>query len=103
MNHLSGKIPTSLSRLNFLSFFNVSYNNLEGPIPTSTQLQGFNASAFEGNQKLCGAPLPNECLGTNGIDAGNKNNQDVDNGHEIRFIFPLRLDSLWDFGEFMVL
>ncbi|XP_021802307.1 receptor-like protein 2, partial [Prunus avium] len=82
VNHLSGKIPTSLRSLNFLSFFNVSYNNLEGPIPTSTQLQGFNASAFEGNQKLCGAHLPNECLGTNGIDAGNKNNQDVDNGHE---------------------
>ncbi|ONH89979.1 LOW QUALITY PROTEIN: hypothetical protein PRUPE_8G027500 [Prunus persica] len=68
VNHLSGKIPTSLRSLNFLSFFNVSYNNLEGQYQ---QLQGFNASAFEGNQKLC----------------GNKNNQDVDNGHEIPWFY----------------
>ncbi|XP_008245522.2 PREDICTED: receptor-like protein 2 [Prunus mume] len=61
MNHLSGEIPPSLTSLNFLSFLNVSYNNLEGPIPKSTQLQGFDASAFEGNPKLCGAPLQNEC------------------------------------------
>ncbi|PQM33868.1 receptor-like protein 2 [Prunus yedoensis var. nudiflora] len=54
-NHLSGIIPSSLASLNFLRYFNASYNNLEGPIPTSTQLQSFNASAFVGNPKLCGA------------------------------------------------
>ncbi|KAI5332999.1 hypothetical protein L3X38_023128 [Prunus dulcis] len=78
-NHLSGIIPSSLTSLNFLKYFNASYNNLEGPIPTGTQLQSFNASAFEGNPKLCGAPLPKKCGQNKSIDADNKNNKDVDN------------------------
>ncbi|XP_057954108.1 receptor-like protein 2 [Malania oleifera] len=60
-NHLSGQIPQSLTSLNFLSLLNVSDNNLQGPIPIGTQLQGFGASAYEGNPKLCGPPLPNPC------------------------------------------
>ncbi|XP_062016999.1 receptor-like protein 2 [Rosa rugosa] len=78
MNHLSGKIPASFTSLNFLSSFNVSYNNLGGPIPSSTQLQSFNASAFEGNLKLCGAPLPNKCQTTMGADAPDMSTQDAD-------------------------
>ncbi|KAM5582317.1 receptor-like protein 2 [Rosa sericea] len=78
MNHLSGKIPVSFTSLHFLSKFNVSYNNLEGPIPSSTQLQSFDASAFEGNLKLCGAPLPNKCQTTKGTDAPEMNTQDAD-------------------------
>ncbi|PQQ04707.1 receptor-like protein 2 [Prunus yedoensis var. nudiflora] len=57
-NALSGNIPSSLASLHFLHNLNVSYNDLRGPIPTSTQLQSLNASAFEGNPKLCGAPVP---------------------------------------------
>ncbi|CAL9017021.1 unnamed protein product [Prunus brigantina] len=53
MNHFSGIIPSSLASLNFLREFDVSYNNLEGSIPTGTQLQSFEASAFEANSKLC--------------------------------------------------
>ncbi|CAN6561104.1 unnamed protein product [Malus baccata var. baccata] len=78
MNRLSGNIPLSLASLYFLKSFNVSYNNLEGPIPTSTQLQSFNASAFEGNSKLCGSPLPNKCLPIKGIDVDSKNIQDYE-------------------------
>ncbi|TQE10436.1 hypothetical protein C1H46_003891 [Malus baccata] len=87
MNHLSGKIPWSMTSLNFLSSFNVSYNNLQGTIPTSTQIQSLDASAFEGNPKLCGAPLPNECRE---IDANHKNkvNQDADNkGDELPWFY----------------
>ncbi|VVA16590.1 PREDICTED: receptor [Prunus dulcis] len=79
-NHLSGIIPSSLTSLNFLREFNVSYNNLEGPIPTGTQLQSFNASAFEGNPKLCGAPLPNKCGPNKDMEVDKKNNKDVENG-----------------------
>ncbi|CAL2247292.1 unnamed protein product [Prunus armeniaca] len=79
MNHLSGIIPSSLARLNFLKEFNALYNNLEGPIPTGTQLQSFNAFTFEENPKLCGAPLPNKCGPSKGIDTDNKNNKDMDN------------------------
>ncbi|KAB2634075.1 receptor-like protein 2 [Pyrus ussuriensis x Pyrus communis] len=60
-NNLSGEIPASLTSLNFLSTFSVAYNNLQGQIPLGTQLQGFNATAFEGNPGLCGSPLPNKC------------------------------------------
>ncbi|KAM2306591.1 hypothetical protein EV2_029622 [Malus domestica] len=78
-NRLLGEIPSSLSSLHFLSTFIVAYNNLEGSIPADTQLQGFNASAFEGNPKLCGTPLPNQYLSNNGNDADqNENNQDLD-------------------------
>ncbi|XP_034213204.1 receptor-like protein 2 [Prunus dulcis] len=89
-NHLSGTIPLSLVSLTFLKQFNVSYNNLQGPIPTGTQLQSFNASAFEGNPKLCGAPLANKCSRPNkGIDEDNKkNNKDMNNGlHQIPWFY----------------
>ncbi|KAJ0605184.1 putative non-specific serine/threonine protein kinase [Helianthus annuus] len=61
VNYLSGELPMSLSGLNSLSSFNVSYNNLIGIIPTGTQIQTFNESSFIGN-KLCGAPLTNDCV-----------------------------------------
>ncbi|KAM5556095.1 receptor-like protein 2 [Rosa sericea] len=83
MNQLFGEIPDSLASLTFLSDFNVSYNNLEGPIPESTQLQSLTASAFEGNLKLCGRPLPNECQATKDIETNDENNQDVNNEHKI--------------------
>ncbi|BBH01685.1 disease resistance family protein / LRR family protein [Prunus dulcis] len=69
-----------MTSVNFLEEFSASYNNLEGPIPIGTQLQSFNSSAFEGNPKLCGAPLPNKCGPSKGIDANKKNNKDADNG-----------------------
>ncbi|XP_004296174.1 PREDICTED: tyrosine-sulfated glycopeptide receptor 1-like [Fragaria vesca subsp. vesca] len=74
MNHLSGEIPASLAHLSFLSSLNVSYNNLEGEIPKSTQLQGLNVSAFEGNPKLCGSPLLNPCQPFNGTDSDDDKN-----------------------------
>ena len=56
-NRLSGKIPTSLARLNYLGMLDLSNNNLSGKIPLSTQLQSFDASAYSGNPQLCGIPL----------------------------------------------
>jgi Leucine-rich repeat (LRR) protein len=78
-NRLSGEIPTSLSSLHFLSKFSVANNNLHGPIPSGTQLQSFDASAYEGNPGLCGPPLPHECAHI----VSNK-----DNGHRIPW-FPI--------------
>ncbi|XP_031266129.1 receptor-like protein EIX2 [Pistacia vera] len=57
-NQLSGEIPSSISKLTSLSHLNLSNNNLFGNIPSSTQILGFDASCFTGNE-LCGAPLPN--------------------------------------------
>ena len=41
----------------------MSNNNLSGKIPTSPQLDTFNASSYEGNPNLCRAPHPKKCLG----------------------------------------
>jgi Leucine-rich repeat (LRR) protein len=71
-NRLSGEIPASLSSLHFLSRFSVANNNLHGEIPSGTQLQTFNASAYEGNLGLCGPPLPHGCAHIV------SNNQDID-------------------------
>ncbi|XP_018828160.1 receptor-like protein EIX2 isoform X2 [Juglans regia] len=60
-NQLYGEIPMSISNLNFLSQLDLSANNLSGKIPTGTQIQSLDASAFLGNPKLCGSPLPNKC------------------------------------------
>lgn len=56
-NSLSGEIPVQLASLSFLSYLNLSFNHLKGKIPTSTQLQSFPASSFEGNDGLYGPPL----------------------------------------------
>lgn len=61
-NQFSGAIPVAMGDLNFLSYLNVSYNNLSGQIPSSTQLQSFDASAFIGNPALCGPPVTHKCL-----------------------------------------
>ncbi|XP_004310280.1 PREDICTED: tyrosine-sulfated glycopeptide receptor 1-like [Fragaria vesca subsp. vesca] len=85
-NHLSGKIPSSLTSLNFLSNLNVSYNNLEGQIPKGTQIQGFDVSLFEGNPKLCGLPLPNECPTIKGIESIDDLDVDNDNEHQTAWV-----------------
>ncbi|CAL8159859.1 unnamed protein product [Prunus armeniaca] len=86
-NHLSGAIPSSLSNLHFLASFSVAYNNLHGPVPSGTQLQGFNATAFEGNPGLCGAPLPNECQQMNTSNNKTRNMEDVhDNWNRIPWL-----------------
>ncbi|MBA0771187.1 hypothetical protein Gotri_019691, partial [Gossypium trilobum] len=72
MNRLNSEIPPSFSNLNFLNHFNVSYNNLTGHIPTSTQLQSFENLSYVGNH-LCGPPLTKNCTSKNiPTDVGNK-------------------------------
>ncbi|KAJ4749754.1 LRR receptor-like serine/threonine-protein kinase GSO2 [Rhynchospora pubera] len=62
-NELSGSIPSSMADLTFLSHLNMSYNNLSGRIPSGHQLQTLNdPSIYEGNNGLCGFPLPIECF-----------------------------------------
>ncbi|KAL8494068.1 hypothetical protein ACS0TY_025024 [Phlomoides rotata] len=59
-NSLSGQIPNGFTLLSSLAYLNLSCNNLTGKIPESTQLLGFNASSFTGNN-LCGPPLTSHC------------------------------------------
>ncbi|MED6116175.1 hypothetical protein PIB30_097738 [Stylosanthes scabra] len=60
-NHMSGRIPSSLSKIDRLAMLDLSDNDLDGKIPIGTQLQSFNASAYEGNSNLCGEPLDKKC------------------------------------------
>ena len=60
-NHLSGKILPSVSNLTFLSYLDLSYNNFSSRIPSSTQLQSFDALSYVGSPQLCGDPLSKNC------------------------------------------
>ncbi|KAL5567838.1 hypothetical protein UlMin_024413 [Ulmus minor] len=62
-NQLSGRIPGSFSSLTSLSILDLSYNKLTGRIPSSTQLDGFFADPYFGNEGLCGPALNKSCLG----------------------------------------
>nr|GMD61796.1 receptor-like protein 12 [Ipomoea batatas] len=76
-NQLSGKIPSSFSSLCSLGVLDLSYNNLSGKIPSGTQLQGFNASCYVGNN-LCGPPVSQNCSVGDGKIPKNKNEGDDD-------------------------
>lgn len=54
-NHFDGQIPDFQQES--LNYFNVSGNELEGPIPNS--LSGMDSSSFSGNLELCGKPMGN--------------------------------------------
>jgi len=61
-NMLSGQIPPQLSGLTFLAVFSVAHNNLSGATPEwKAQFSTFDESSYEGNQFLCGPPLPRSC------------------------------------------
>lgn len=61
-NSFSGAIPQQLAQLGFLSVFNVSHNNLTGPIPHGNQFNAFDNTSFQVNPGPCGTPLQKKCL-----------------------------------------
>ncbi|OMP04479.1 hypothetical protein COLO4_09603 [Corchorus olitorius] len=88
-NQLSGPIPQSISNLTFLSYLNLSNNDLIGKIPSSTQILGFSASSFTGNQ-LCGPPLTQNCSAASGETNPSMQNEgkgDDGNGVEVDWFY----------------
>ncbi|XVF71434.1 hypothetical protein PTKIN_Ptkin12aG0037000 [Pterospermum kingtungense] len=55
-NNFSGIIPKSLEKLSYLIYLNVSFNILEGEIPTEGCFINFTAKSFMMNYALCGSP-----------------------------------------------
>ncbi|KAF6986986.1 hypothetical protein CFC21_004666 [Triticum aestivum] len=53
-NQFGGTIPSSFASMVSLSTLDVSYNDLEGPVPTLRQLQNASANWFLPNKGLCG-------------------------------------------------
>jgi hypothetical protein len=77
-NKLSGEIPTSLSAPTSLSHLNLSYNNLQGAIPSGSQLQVLDdqASIYIGNPGLCGPPISKKCPEAGSIPAAPSDEKD---------------------------
>ncbi|XVF57824.1 hypothetical protein PTKIN_Ptkin07bG0013600 [Pterospermum kingtungense] len=82
-NKLSGMIPPSMVSMTSLNHLNLSHNNLSGKIPSANQFQTFtDPSIYEGNNGLCGPPLPNKCSDddddepSNSPGSGNKEDGD---------------------------
>ena len=63
-NRFSGEIPPSLSNISYLSYLNLSHNNLSGRIPSGSQLDTLyleHPDMYSGNNGLCGPPLRRNC------------------------------------------
>ncbi|KAL7595055.1 hypothetical protein Lser_V15G28998 [Lactuca serriola] len=69
-NKLTGQIPYEITNLSELIALSLSKNSLFGEIPqkigripSSTQLQSFEPSIYDGNSQICGLPLTKKCPG----------------------------------------
>ncbi|XP_057991623.1 receptor-like protein EIX2 [Hevea brasiliensis] len=79
-NRLSGAIPSSMSTLSFLGYLNLSDNNFSGMIPYMGHVTTFDASSFDGNSGLRGAPLVLKCPGNDSDGGGGSIVEDSSDG-----------------------
>ncbi|KAJ6746164.1 hypothetical protein OIU74_028763 [Salix koriyanagi] len=56
-NNFSGPIPAKFGASSSLVLLNVSFNDISGSIPSKDVFRLMGNNAYEGNPKLCGAPL----------------------------------------------
>ncbi|KAF2283756.1 hypothetical protein GH714_014904 [Hevea brasiliensis] len=69
-NRFYGSLPPL--NQSFLIFFNVSVNNLTGPIPVTPTLSKFHTSSFSLNPDLCGEIINKECTRANTTNSKEK-------------------------------
>jgi len=58
LNNLSGQVPEFFEDWSSMSLLNLSFNNLEGPIPTSGIFKNASKVFLQGNEKLCAVSSP---------------------------------------------
>ena len=58
-NNLSGRIPEFFESLSSLQFLNLSFNDLEGPVPEGGVFTNSSVVFIQGNSKLCATSSPN--------------------------------------------
>ncbi|GAY67378.1 hypothetical protein CUMW_255970 [Citrus unshiu] len=92
-NRLSGQIPAQLIELNFLSNFNVSYNNLSGLIPDKGQYSTFDESSYRGNLYLCGPTINKSCNSAEEIPATKSKGREDEDDSAIDMV-----SLYWSFG-----
>lgn len=61
-NVLSGTIPKSVESVRYLKYFNVSFNRLQGEIPSEGPFLNFTAQSFMGNEELFGGLPFRPCM-----------------------------------------
>ncbi|WJX70630.1 non-specific serine/threonine protein kinase [Trifolium repens] len=59
-NSLIGGVPSNFSIT--LEYFNISFNSLTGPIPSSGLFKILDPSSYAGNENLCGSLLAKPCI-----------------------------------------
>ncbi|XP_041020172.1 receptor-like protein 7 [Juglans microcarpa x Juglans regia] len=100
-NELTGDIPVELADgLIFLSFLNLSFNQLSGKIPQIKQFATFPKSSYKGNIGLCGFPLEEQCTGEGpGSSTPPSEEFDSNSGIEIDWNFlSVELGFVFGFG-----
>ncbi|PSS34704.1 inactive leucine-rich repeat receptor-like protein kinase [Actinidia chinensis var. chinensis] len=94
-NKLQGPIPPYFFDFVSISIFSLSFNNFSGiiqlesirRIPSSTQLQSFSETSFEGNERLCGPPLNTSCSNPSTPPSVNKSDSVLRTVFDWQFIY----------------
>ncbi|XP_050382666.1 receptor-like protein EIX2 [Argentina anserina] len=98
INNLSGTIPPSMVSLTFLAHLNLSYNNLSGEIPTANQFKTLvDPSIYEGNDALCGYPLPTSCQGDETPQLPSEDGEEEDDSNKLGLIISVVLGFITGF------
>ncbi|XP_034212925.1 putative receptor like protein 25 [Prunus dulcis] len=92
-NTFRGEIPNAISKLKLLkglkfshneltvSKFNVSKNQLVGPIPHGKQFDTFENDSYSGNTELCGLPLSKICNAHQSPPSSFQQEDDLEHGN----------------------
>ncbi|KAJ4848055.1 hypothetical protein Tsubulata_015838 [Turnera subulata] len=89
-NNLSGAIPKSFEKLTSLQYLNVSFNALQGEIPSGGPFKNFEVDSFLGNKGFCSGSMPQFPKCKNISSEGSKTSA----GHLLKYILPTTISTM---------